>query len=162
MDEKELFYEYDTCKHQQTVCNLLLEVSKKFIDRAMDHDASKLEEPERSHYIEPVYALNHEEVPYGSERYKELTAQMGKGWEHHKFTNDHHPEFFETPVSPDDTLGAMNLFAIMEMLCDWVAASKRRGNEPSEALKFLVKRIHIDDQVYLILLNTLNIIEKIK
>lgn len=157
MDIKELFYEVDTRKHQQMVAELLISFAKKLLDRAIKHDASKLEEPERSHYIDPVYALNTEEVPYGSERYKELTAQMGEGWSHHKHKNDHHIEFFE-PYSVqtlNDPIRALDLFALVEMLADWIAASKRRGNNSGDALKFMKKKYHIDEQVEAIIYNTL-------
>jgi hypothetical protein len=72
---KELYYEADTRKHQQFVARLLIAAAKRMLARAVSHDKSKLKEPERSHYVGPVYALNTEAVPYGSERYKELTAR---------------------------------------------------------------------------------------
>lgn len=157
MDIKELYYEVDTRKHQQNVAELLISFAKKLLDRAVKHDASKLEEPERSHYIEPVYALNTEEVPYGSERYKELTAQMGKGWEHHKFANDHHIQFF-VPYSVqtlNDPMRSLDLFALIEMLADWIAASRRRDNNPAEALNFMKKKYPVDEQLEAIIRNTL-------
>jgi len=163
MNIKELYYEVDTRKHQQAVAELLISFAKRLLDRATKHDASKLEEPERSHYIEPVYALNTGEVAYGSDRYKELTNQMGAGWEHHKFTNDHHIEFFE-PYSVqtlNDPFRALDLFALVEMLADWIAASYRRGNNAVDALKFLKEKHKMDEQLEAIIRNTLPIMEKI-
>jgi hypothetical protein len=157
MDIKELYYEVDTRKHQQLVAEKLIKFTQKLLDRAMKHDASKLEEPERSHYIGPVYELNTGEVPYGSDRYKELCKQMGAGWDHHKFANDHHIDFFE-PYSVqtlNDPIRAMDLFALVEMLADWIAASKRRGNNPGDALKFLKEKHPMDEQLEAIILNTL-------
>ena len=161
MDIKELYYETDTRKHQQLVAGLMIAVAKKLLDRAMKHDASKLEEPERSAYIEPVYALNTEEVPYGSDRHKELTAQMGEGWDHHKANNDHHIGFFE-PYSVqtlNDPIRAMDMFALIEMLCDWIAASKRRKNSPTLALEHMKEEHHIDEQLEALIRNTLAMIE---
>ena len=161
LDIKELFYEADTRAHQQEVCRVMIKMAKKFLDRAISHDSSKHEEPERSHYIEPVFVLNTEEVPYGSKRYKEVTAQMGVGWDHHKLHNDHHPEFFGSYVhSENDPLKKMNLFSLMEMLCDWIAASKRRNNRPELALEAMAKKYPIDEQVYKILSNTLAMLEE--
>ena len=154
---KELYYEVDTRKHQQLVAEVLIAFAKKLLDRAIKHDASKLEEPEKSHYIEPVYALNTEEVPYGSDRYKELTKQMGNGWEHHKLTNDHHIEFF-VPYSVqtlNDPMRAIDLFALIEMMADWIAASQRRDNSPAKALDFMKEKYRIDEQVEAIIRNTL-------
>lgn len=162
MDTKELFYEVDTRKHQQIVTELLISFTKKLLDRTINHDASKLEEPERSHYIEPVYALNTEEVPYGSERYKELTKQMGAGWDHHKMVNDHHIEFF-IPYSVqtlNDPIKALDLFALIEMLADWIAASRRRNNNPAKALDFLKEKYVVDHQLEMIIRNTLSMMEK--
>ena len=161
MVEKELYYEMDTRKHQQVVAELLISFAKKLLDRAIKHDASKLKEPERSYYIEPVYALNTEEVPYGSERYKELTKQMGEGWDHHKAVNDHHIEFF-IPYSVqtlNDPLKAMDLFALVEMLADWIAASRRRNNSSTKALDFLKEKYGVDHQLEMIIRNTLAMME---
>lgn len=156
-DIKELYYEADTRKHQQLVAEKLIVFAQKLLTRAMKHDASKLEALERSHYVEPVYALNIGEVPYGSDRYKELTKQMGVGWDHHKTHNDHHIEFF-VPYSVqtlNDPFRAFDLFALVEMLADWIAASKRRGNNPQDALKFLKEKHPINEQLEAIIRNTL-------
>ena len=156
---KELYYEVDTRKHQQMVAELLISFAQKLLTRAVKHDASKLKEPERSCYIEPVYALNTEEVPYGSERYEEICKKMGVGWDHHKAINDHHIEFFE-PYSIqtlNDPFRSLNLFALVEMLADWIAASQRRGNHPADALKFLKEKHPIDEQLEAIIRNTLEI-----
>lgn len=157
MNTKEIYYEADTRKHQQAVAKALIVFAQKLLDRAVKHDASKLEEPERSHYIAPVYALNTGEVPYGSERYKELCRQMGPGWDHHKFANDHHIEFFE-PYSIqtlNDPFRALDLFALVEMLADWIAASQRRGNNPEDALKYLKEKHPMDEQLEAMIRNTL-------
>jgi hypothetical protein len=161
IDLKSLYYEADTRKHQQLVAEKLIVVAKKFMDRAIVHDASKFDDVERSFYEEPVFLLNTDNVEYGSERYKELTARMGEGWDHHKNNNDHHPEFFEqySVQTLNDPIRAMDMFAIFEMLCDWVAASKRRGNSPVKALDFMMKKYPIDEQLEAILRNTLAMIE---
>lgn len=159
---KEIFYANDTRQHQQYVAGYMIECAKRLLDRATKHDASKLAEPEISHYINPVFHLNTEKVEFGSERYKELTAQMGKGWDHHKTHNDHHIEFFE-PYSVqtlNDPIKAMDLFCIIEMICDWIAASKRRGNNPSEALDYLKKKYQFDEQLEAVIRNTLAIMER--
>lgn len=158
---KTLYYEADTRKHQQLVAGLLILCAKKLLDRAVKHDASKLQEPERSYYIDPVYALNTEEVPYGSARYQELTKQMGQGWDHHKLTNDHHIEFF-IPYSVqtlNDPIRALDLFALIEMLADWIAASRRRDNNSAMALDYMKKKYPVDEQLEAIILNTLAMME---
>lgn len=161
MDIKELYFEADTRKHQQAVAERLIAVAKKFMDRAMNHDASKLEEPERSAYIEPVFALNSEEVPYGSSRYKELTAKMSEGWKHHEAINDHHIGFF-LPYSVqtlNDPVRCLDMFSLIEMCCDWIAAAKRRGNDPGLALKVMVEKYPMDEHLQQVIRNTLSMIE---
>ena len=155
---KDLYYEADTRKHQQLVAKAIIAVAHNLLDRAMRHDASKFEEVERKSYIEPVWCLNTEEVPFGSDRYKKLTAQMGEGWDHHKHANDHHIEFFEPYAvqTLNDPIKGMNVFALIEMMCDWIAAAKRRGNEPALALDSIKRKYLIDEQLEAIIRNSLN------
>lgn len=159
---KELFYEADTRKHQQWVAEQLIACAKRLLDRAVTHDASKFSEVERKAYVEPVWELNTREVPYGSEEYKRLTAQMGEGWEHHKFRNAHHPENVQLtcPEFYGDPFAGMNLFDLMEMLCDWIAASKRRGNHPSLPIDGFREKLGLDRQLECILRNTLGLMER--
>jgi len=162
MDIKELFYETDTRKHQQIVMQKLIAASKRLLDRAIKHDASKLEEPERSAYIDPVWELNTTDVPYGSDRYKELISQMGEGWKHHESVNDHHVGYF-IPYSVqtlNDPIRCMDLFVLIEMCCDWVAASSRKNNDPELALNQLIQKYNVDDQLQQIIRNTIDIIKR--
>lgn len=161
MDVKKLYYEADTRKHQQLVAERMIAVAKKMLDRAMQHDKSKLEEQEYSHYVEPVFALNTENVPYGSDRYKELVKQMGEGLDHHKANNDHHIEFFEPYAvqTLNDPIRAMDLFTLFEMLCDWIAASKRKGNNPCDALKVITAKYPMDEQLQAVIRNTVAMLE---
>lgn len=156
-DIKELFYEADTRKHQQWVAERLMACAKKLLDRAVTHDASKFSDVERQAYVAPVWELNTREVEYGSEEYKALTAQMGAGWEHHKSHNLHHPEnaTYNCPEFAHDPFAAMTLFDLIEMLCDWTAAAKRRGNEPSLPIERYVEDKWLDRQLECILRNTL-------
>ncbi len=160
-DIKELFYEADTRKHQQWVAEDMMKCAKKLLDGAMVHDASKFSEIERKAYVEPVWELNTKEVPYGSDEYKRLTKQMGEGWEHHKFMNRHHPEnvALTLPEFAHDIFGGMDLFDLMEMLCDWRAASKRRGNSPWLPIQGFVDKHGLSHQLRCILQNTLGRME---
>lgn len=157
---KELFYEADTRKHQQLVAEGMVACAKRLLDRAMVHDASKFSEVERAAYVDPVWELNTREVAYGSDEYKELTAKMGIGWEHHKAHNTHHPEnaFYVRPEFAGDPFAAMDLFDLMEMLCDWIAASKRRGNCPTLPIAKYVEDKWLCHQLECILRNTLGIL----
>lgn len=156
-DIKELFYEADTRKHQQLVAERLILAAKRLLDRAVAHDASKFSDIEKAAYIEPVWELNTKEVPYGSDEYKRLTKQMGSGWNHHIFNNSHHPENAEVtmPEFSGQPFNGMDLFDILEMVCDWIGAADRRGNHPSLPIKRFQDEKGMSDQLAQIIRNTL-------
>lgn len=163
MNIKELYFEADTRKHQQLVVEKMTACAKKILDKGMIHDASKFSDIEKEHYINPVWELAHENIEFGSEKYKELIKQMGIGWDHHVAFNDHHPEFFKTFAvqTNNDPIRAMDLFALLEMLCDWNAAAKRKGNSPALPFDNFQKKYNVDEQLMAILRNTLAMIEEL-
>ena len=127
-------------KHINTFVQLLLK-------RAINHDKSKLEEPELSWWKEmdkePRY-------PYGSEEYKQKIKRWDKVFKHHYKYNRHHPEHYEYGVSE------MTLVDIVEMMCDWLGY--KDTITISEALKVCdeqMKRYNISDDVRQIIFNTL-------
>lgn len=163
MNNKELYFEADTRKHQQLVAERMIACAKKILDKGLIHDASKFSEIEKQHYIDPVWKLAHADIEYGSEKYKELVNQMGIGLEHHLAFNDHHPEFFKTFAvqTLNDPIRAMDLFALMEMLCDWIAAAKRKGNNSALPFDNFQKKYNVDEQLMAVLRNTLAMIEEL-
>ena len=127
-------------KHINTFVQLLLK-------RAINHDKSKLEEPEISWWKEmdkePRY-------PYGSEEYKQKIKRWDKVFKHHYKYNRHHPEHYDYGVSE------MTLVDIVEMMCDWLGY--KDTITISEALKVCdeqMKRYNISDDVRQIIFNTL-------
>lgn len=151
-DIKEIFYEKDTYQHKHWVSQKLMFCAGELLRRASIHDDSKFTDEEKPFYVEPVFLLNHESsIVYGSDEYKKLVNKMGQGWAHHSETNDHHPEFFENDIS------RMNLFQLLEMVCDWFAAAKRKGNHPAEALKFI--KAKLPPELESILRNTIEAIK---
>lgn len=127
-------------KHMNTFVQLLLK-------RAINHDKSKLEEPELSWWKEmdkePRY-------PYGSEEYKQKIKRWDKVFKHHYKYNRHHPEHYEYGISE------MTLVDIVEMMCDWLGY--KDTITISEALKVCdeqMKRYDIPDDIRQIIFNTL-------
>lgn len=164
LNVKELYYESDTYKHKQIVADKMIKVVRNLLERAIKHDDSKLEESEKKYYINPVFILNTEEIPFGSTRYTEVIKEMDKGWEHHKMNNDHHIEFF-VPYSVqtlNDPVLCMDLISLIEMCCDWIAAASRKGNRPEDALKYIEKKYPINVQLRQVIINTINMIEELK
>jgi hypothetical protein len=111
----------DTHEHIGQVRGLVLGVVGNLIDRAHRHDQSKLGSPEVAVFDRVTKRLS--EVTYDSPEYKEALADMGPALEHHYRANDHHPEHFG-----EEGIKAMNLPQLTEMLCDWIAASRRHAN----------------------------------
>jgi hypothetical protein len=110
----------DTYEHIAKVRGYLLEVVEELTRRAHVHDNSKLVDPEKATFDE--YTPKLRDSTYGSDEYKRFLDGMGAGLRHHYEHNDHHPEHF------DDGIHGMNLVQLMEMLCDWKAATERHAD----------------------------------
>jgi xanthine/CO dehydrogenase XdhC/CoxF family maturation factor len=110
----------DTWQHIHTVQAYLSTVIASLQVRALEHDQSKLESPEVEVFDAVTPKLR--ELSYGSDEYTASLAEMGEGLAHHYAVNDHHPEH------GDGTLAWMTLPQIVEMLCDWKAATMRHAD----------------------------------
>lgn len=114
----------DTRAHIATVHKYVTRAAKSLLQRGLVHDASKLESPEVDAF--DVYTPKLAEMEYGSEEYEACRAAMGTALEHHYAANSHHPEHYE------DGISGMSLLDLLEMICDWKAASERmRPSAPS-------------------------------
>jgi hypothetical protein len=137
----------DTTNHIERVGLLLDIVIADINGRKYRHDKSKLEEPEKSVFDEVTPKLK--SLTYGSEEYNEQLKKMGTALEHHYTHNRHHPEHFINGI-PD-----MNLIDIIEMLCDWKAASERHTNgNIYNSIEYNTKRFNISKQLIQIFNNT--------
>lgn len=144
------FYTDDLEAHRGKVERLLACAASLLMVRGMDHDASKLGPEEAERYAPVVWQLNHDGPAYGTPEYHELVGTLGPALEHHRACNDHHPEFF----GGEDPLAKMDLFQVLEMVCDWVAAASRHGGDPLAAMKQTGRKYPIDPQVKALLTNT--------
>jgi len=143
MNKKEQFL-IDTLKHQKRVHELLIRFAQELLSRALKHDESKLSSPEK----ECFEKITGQRPSYGTDEYIEMKKTLGEGLIHHYKNNDHHPEHFKEGIE------GMNLFQLVEMLLDWVAASERGGTDLEEAIKIGVERFKISPQLAEILQNT--------
>jgi hypothetical protein len=107
----------DTLEHINRVQEYLEQIVIELDQRAMDHDASKLRDPEKAVFDRMTPKLRQTE--YGSEEYHEHLAEMKVALDHHYATYRHHPEHFEWGITE------MNLIDLVEMLADWKAATER-------------------------------------
>lgn len=138
-----------TLEHIMKVRDLLDKCAAKLLYYGMYHDSSKLEEPEFTTFREMTCKLK--TCTYGSDEYKRYLAQMKPALDHHYANNRHHPEHF--PNSVND----MTLFDLVEMLCDWIAATKRHDDGDIEkSLTINQKRFNISEQLLGVLRNTVS------
>ena len=74
---------------------------------------------------------------------------MGEALKHHYAANSHHPEHYENGID------GMTLIDVLEMLCDWKAATERHADgDIMRSLEVNRERFGISDQLANILANT--------
>lgn len=138
---------FDTRQHIDSVRENIFEICKSFWSRALHHDESKLQEPEKSMYDEFTPKLRGS--TYGSDEYKQFLKDMGMALKHHYENNSHHPEHYENGIN------GMSLLDVLEMLADWKAATARHADgNIQDSLKINKERFGISDQLVEILQNT--------
>lgn len=107
----------DTLKHIKRVNQLLILAAQELLNRAIVHDESKLNPPEKELFDELTPLLA--DVDYGSDEYKAMLARLKPALDHHYALNSHHPEHNNNGIDGFD------LFDLIEMFLDWKAASER-------------------------------------
>lgn len=137
----------DTKKHINRVQTEIEHFTDRLKFRAMLHDKSKLTPIEKETFDEVTPLLKN--LTYGSEEYTEQMNKMKTALDHHYTSNSHQPEHYAKGVR------GMNLVDIVEMVCDWKAASERHtdGNF-LDSIKHNKERFNISDDLYDILYNT--------
>ena len=146
-EEEKNFCLAETQKHIRKVQELMNLFLKEIISRGEHHDDSKLEEPELSGFAENTIKLG--KVEYGSPEYSELLREVKPTIEHHYSKNRHHPEHWPNGIED------MTLVDILEMLCDWKAATARNKNgNIRKSIEINSNKFKISPQLRLILENT--------
>jgi hypothetical protein len=142
----------DTIKHIYKVEELLYRVIGMLQERAYEHDATKLEYPEKDIFDEYIPRL--EATEYGSDEYKECLKGMNVALEHHYKENQHHPEHFEMGIE------GMNIVDIIEMFCDWKAASMRNNTgDLRKSIEINQKRFLFSDELATIFRNSISLFD---
>ncbi len=142
----------ETLKHIRNVQARIAAVAAELLRRSMDHDASKLEPPEVAVYDEftPLLAA----TTYGSPEYAELLSKIRPALDHHYLSNRHHPEHWTAGIR------GMSLCDLVEMICDWAAASQRHTDgDVRRSIEINQKRFGYADQLRSIFLNTVDELE---
>ena len=142
----------ETFRHIQLVQSFLGRVVREFLARSERHDRSKLVSPEVEVFDEMTPKLAGS--TYGSDEYRSYLAVMKPALDHHYAANDHHPEHYPGGISD------MSLVALLEMLCDWKAATLRHDDgDIRRSIQINQGRFGYSDELKRIFLNTLPIIE---
>ena len=138
----------ETYKHKQVVNQLIGDMIKELIFRGVNHDNSKIGEFEVDIFTE--YTPKLENSTFGSDEYKQFLKEMKPALDHHYSENKHHPEHFENGV-----LG-MDLIDLLEMICDWKAATLRHNNgDIMKSVEINQERFGYSDELKQIFINTI-------
>ncbi len=126
---------------------MLNKVIHELLARSESHDQSKLCNPEVQTFTECTSKLA--KFTYGSDEYNASLKEMAPALEHHYANNRHHPEHFKNGI--DD----MNIIDIVEMICDWKAASERHNDgNIRKSIEINANRFGMSPQLVKILENT--------
>jgi hypothetical protein len=140
---------FKTMRHIETVRNYLSACIHELLIRQEQHDQSKLESPEVEAYEAITQQLRG--LTYGSDAYLAVLRSQAPAIAHHYACNRHHPEFF-----PEGIRG-MTLLDMLEMLCDWRAASLRHADgDIYQSLVINRARFGYGDELHAILTNTVD------
>lgn len=142
----------ETLEHIQNVRNLLNRMIIGLLNRGNDHDQSKMHPPEVAYFAEQTGKLHG--LTFGSKEYDEAKAALKPALDHHYAVNRHHPQHFHNGIND------MNLLDIVEMFCDWKAATMRHDNGN---LRFSIAKnandYKMSDQLKQIFENSIELVE---
>jgi len=147
-------YLQDLLAHRALVAEKMFKIADDLTQRAFHHDDSKFSAEEYDLYEQAFPNL--QKYVYGSEEFRAELRKIKPAIEHHYQNNRHHPEYHGNVG-----IAGMNLLDLVEMVCDWVAASQRK--EGTDILKGMIinqKRFDIDDQLFCIIMNTVEYLIK--
>jgi hypothetical protein len=138
----------DTALHIDRVRFLLGKCAIILLERGVQHDASKLQAPEKAVFDAVGNRLA--VITYEGEEYKQSLADLKTALDHHYANNPHHPEHYANGVD------GMSLFDLVEMLMDWKAASERHpdGMDIVRSVEVSTERFSTGEKLKKILLNT--------
>ena len=138
----------ETLAHIKQVASFINKIVLNLNIRAFDHDQSKLESPEREIFDE--YTPKLKDTTYGSDEYNGYLKEMKVALNHHYKQNRHHPEHHENGVKD------MNLIDLIEMLCDWKAATMRHADgDIMKSIEHNQKRFGYSNELASIFKNTI-------
>lgn len=137
----------ETREHIRQVAERLKKVCTELHDRGYFHDASKLGHEEKPIFDRVTPKLKG--LIYGSDEYRASLKELGPALTHHYKANSHHPEHYPNGIA------GMDLLDLVEMYCDWAAATLRtKDGDMAAGIEINIKRFGIDGPLADILRNT--------
>ena len=137
----------ETLKHINEVRKNLFILQRAIYMWSHNHDSSKLSPFESRIFAKFTPLLK--SSTYGSNEYKKMLNDMKPALDHHYERNRHHPEHFKNGIA------GMTLVDVIEMFCDWVAATERHEDgDIFKSLEINRKRFAMSNQLYEIFKNT--------
>lgn len=150
--KKEDYYDStnDSLLHMLNIQNVFdLIILPELSNRAINHDSSKLEDPEKEVYDKYIPLLR--TAKYGTPEYEEIRKNMyNDGLKHHYESNRHHPEHFKNGISD------FTIIDLVEMICDHFAASLRSDTSFIDGLDNNAKKYKYPKELTSIITNTYN------
>lgn len=138
-----------TYEHKQNVSKFISFILHDLIIRSIYHDNSKLESPEVDIFTE--YTPKLANSTYGSEEYHQFLKEMKPALDNHYANNPHHPEHYDNGIKD------MDLVDLIEMICDWKAATLRHNDgDIYKSIELNQKRFGYSDELKQIFKNTVD------
>jgi hypothetical protein len=136
----------DLIDHKRRVASYMQIIANELFQRAAVHDNSKFS-PEEYEAYDAAFP-NFKKYAFGTDEMKAVYESIKPALEHHFRENRHHPEHFTNGVND------MTLIDVLEMVCDWLAASHRSNTGIDKGLKINKARYGISDQLFAIIDHT--------
>ena len=119
----------------------------ELLNRAQQHDQSKLQPPEVDIFDE--YTPKLRDITYGSEEYKQCLKEMQPALDHHYANNRHHPEWHKNGFAD------MTIIDQIEWICDCKSATLRHADGCiMKSLEINQKRFGYSDELKQVFINT--------
>ena len=143
---------FDTCCHINLVKKFAWQFVIKLMTRALEHDATKLKEPEVDLFVKFTPRLA--DTQYGSPEYNEALKGLKPALDHHYGQNRHHPEYFKNGIED------MDIVDIVEMFFDWKAATLRqKDGNLRKSIEMNANRFKISPQLVKIFENSMDLFD---
>jgi hypothetical protein len=137
---------YWIIKHKLDVFYYILKLCWALIKRGIKHDLSKFSKEE----FEYIYNLSvrGKNVKFGSKEYYKLVDSVKSAKLSHSQKNRHHFEYH-------NSVNDMDLIDIIEVLCDWLAATKRQNGNIYKSIIINQKRYNLSTELTNFIKNTI-------